>query len=106
MSAPNPPRPTFAVLYRWKLRPGLEQDFRLAWARQTEAIGTQRGGLGSRLHRTPDGWYAAYALWPDRRTWEASEGPPDLDAAATMKACILDRLEPVEPDFVDDRTGG
>ena len=97
------PRPTFAVLYRWRLRPGMEEDFKHAWALQTDAIKRERGGLGSRLHRTPDGWWAAYALWPDRETWARSPGPPRQDAAATMLACILERREPLELTILDDR---
>lgn len=99
---PDPIEATFAVLYRWRLRPGMEEDFKHAWGLQTDAIRRERGGLGSRLHRAPDGWWAAYALWPDREAWLRSPGPPDLDAAATMRACILERGEPLELDIVSD----
>lgn len=97
------PSATFAVLYRWRLRHGMEEDFKHAWRLQTEAIRAERGGLGSRLHKSRDGWWFAYALWPDREAWRRSPGPPHKDAAMTMHACIIERLEPLELEIVEDR---
>ena len=37
----------FAVLYRWQVKPGREDEFRDAWHRATEAIYQHRGSLGS-----------------------------------------------------------
>ena len=60
----------FAVIYRWKLLPGLEDQFEEGWRAGTEAIASEFGGWGSRLHRGEDGIAVAYAQWPDRATWE------------------------------------
>jgi quinol monooxygenase YgiN len=87
----------FAVIYRWKLKPGRQRDFLAGWRRATAAIRGARGGLGSRLHRTPDGTWLAYAQWPDRATWEASraQGTADSEAAALMHDSIEEQLPPI-----------
>ena len=64
----------FCVIYRWRLKPGHDDDFVAAWARLTRAIRDGRGGLGSRLHRSDDG------LWVERKfiqekTSKGSAGP-------------------------------
>ncbi len=56
----------FYVVYRWRLKTGMEQQFIDAWAKMTDLIRAQRGGLGSRLHHRDDGWWVAYAAWPSR----------------------------------------
>jgi len=76
---------TFTVIYRWRVRPGLEADFRRAWHRRTEKIHAVRGSHGSRLHVESDGTYCAIALWPSREAWEAAE-PPLPDDEADKKA--------------------
>ena len=54
-------RAGFCVVYRFKVRPGLETEFEAAWAKLTKACKRDRGGLGSRLHRAEDGLWVAYA---------------------------------------------
>jgi len=89
--------PGFAVIYRWRLAPGTEAAFCDAWAEVTLAIGRDRGGLGSRLHRGDDGIWLAYAQWPDRASWEAARALPPAESAASaaMDACIVERLPPI-----------
>ena len=60
----------FAVIYRWRVIPGLEAQFEEGWRAGTERIAAEFGGWGSRLHRTDDGAFIAYAQWPDKETWE------------------------------------
>ena len=60
----------FAVIYRWRVIPGLEAQFEAGWRAGTERIAAEFGGWGSRLHRTDDGAFIAYAQWPDKATWE------------------------------------
>lgn len=74
----------FAVVYRWRIIPGREQDFEIGWTRGTERIAAELGGWGSRLHRAKDGSYFAYAEWPDEATWRAvvEAGMPHSDEAA------------------------
>ncbi|HEV2801191.1 MAG TPA: antibiotic biosynthesis monooxygenase [Pyrinomonadaceae bacterium] len=74
----------FVAVYRWKLREGLEENFRAGWLRLTLEIYRERGSLGSRLHRAEDGTWVAYAQWPDRQTWQAGRSVPTIDAEAVV----------------------
>lgn len=87
----------FAVLYRWRLTPGREEEFQVAWERLTRGIREQRGGLGSRLHRGTDGIWWAYAQWPSEDRWRAAQalGPVDAESSARMGEAILERFEPI-----------
>ncbi|MGE0596057.1 MAG: antibiotic biosynthesis monooxygenase [Hyphomonadaceae bacterium] len=60
----------FAVIYRWRVLPGLEAQFEEGWRAGTERIAAEFGGLGSRLHRVAPQEYVAYAQWPDEATYE------------------------------------
>jgi hypothetical protein len=62
----------FIVVYRWGVLGGLEDQFQRAWMTLTEEIKQDHGGLGSRLHRSADGSWIAYAQWPSREAWEAA----------------------------------
>jgi len=66
---------------------------------RTEEIRNEMGGLGSRLHRSDDGSWIAYAQWPSRATWEAAQttqpspsAARDLMAAATESHEVLHRM--------------
>lgn len=87
----------FCVIYRFRLRLGHEEEFRTGWTRLTEEIREQRGGLGSRLHLGEDGWWYAYAQWPDRATWERSGDmqAQDTDAVQLMADAIAERKPPI-----------
>jgi quinol monooxygenase YgiN len=81
----------FVALYRWRVKPGREAEFRAAWVAVTEATYRTYGSLGSRLHRDADGAWVAYAQWPSRAAWEAAwtQGKPaDPAATATMRDCV------------------
>ena len=65
----------FTVIQRIEVKPDQRQHFVLCWRTVTEAIETQCGSLGSRLHVTDDGTYIGYVQWPDRDTWQACELP-------------------------------
>ncbi|MEX1024689.1 MAG: antibiotic biosynthesis monooxygenase [Planctomycetota bacterium] len=101
-----PPDPTrtltpgsvgFAVLYRWRIVPGREDDFRVAWERLTHQIRERRGGLGSRLHRGKDGIWWAYAQWPSEERWRAAQALETVDSKSSsrMGEAILERFDPV-----------
>lgn len=60
----------FVAVYWWKVKPGKEEQFRLAWHRGTEKITAKFGSNGSRLHREADGRFIGYAEWPDEATWQ------------------------------------
>ena len=94
----------FAVIYRWRLRRGMEKQFCAAWAETTEKIMEERHGLGSRLHRDDDGYWVAYAQWPSRQAWEQSRelGPADPRLSALMADAVEESLAPVELEPVMD----
>ncbi|MGD9817043.1 MAG: antibiotic biosynthesis monooxygenase [Hyphomonadaceae bacterium] len=60
----------FAVIYRWRVIPGLEAQFEEGWRAGTERIAAEFGGWGSRLHKAGEGVYVAYAQWPDEAAWK------------------------------------
>jgi len=53
-----------AVLYRWRIKPGMEEQFVDGCQRVTRAIRANCGSFGSRLHRAADGTWFGYARWP------------------------------------------
>jgi heme-degrading monooxygenase HmoA len=97
----------FAVLYRWKLHPGTEPAFREAWRSATESIRARYGTGGSRLHRTDDGEFVAYALWPSREAWTEARNLPSVnpEAGAKMRECIAESLPTTTLDVLDDLLG-
>lgn len=67
----------FAVIYQFKVKEGKEAQFESSWRRMTELIKEYKGGLGSRLHKTTDNEYVAYAQWPSREMWAAKVDMPE-----------------------------
>lgn len=100
----DPQRVGFAVIYRWRLKPGTEEVFRQAWETVTLGIKERRGGLGSRLHGAADGTWVAYAQWPSRDSWARSrnQGPVNEDASAVMAEAIAEAFEPLELNPIRD----
>lgn len=88
----------FCVIYQFRVRSGEESRFVRAWEDLTLAIREHCGGLGSRLHKADDGWWLAYAQWPDRQTWEQAQArtaPVHPDAQQRMAAAIEGRRPPI-----------
>ena len=97
--------PEFAVLYRWRLHPGKEEQFIEAWARVSERLLQERGSLGSRLHRGPDGIWYSYAQWPssDARVVLAFTLPPiDATARERMRDAIAESFPELVLESVAD----
>lgn len=88
----------FIVLYRWRLHAGAESAFIDAWSRVSALLQSERGSLGSRLHRGADGLWYSYAQWPSAqaRADALAAGPVDVQAAEVMERAIAERL----PDLV------
>ncbi|MHC4378307.1 MAG: antibiotic biosynthesis monooxygenase [Planctomycetota bacterium] len=100
-------RAGFCVIYRWRFEPGSEEHGIAAWERLTRAIARECGGLGSRLHRTAEGWFVAYAQWPDEDTWKRSQASasPDPQASDEMASAIVERLPPIRLNVAADLLG-
>src|SRR5262245_20246343 len=94
----------FAVVYRWKVKAGLEAQCREGWERVTRAIMAGRGGLGSRLHVMDDGTWVAYAQWPSREAWERSRAmeSADPEGSKMMQDAQSESFPPMRLDPVSD----
>lgn len=63
----------FVVIYSFQIHEGRDEDFMLAWTILTGLIYQYKGSLGSRLHKLNEREYIAYAVWPDRQTFEKED---------------------------------
>ena len=89
---------TTAVLYRWRLKPGRDAEFREAWAEGTRRIHETCGSHGAALNQDEDGLYWSYALWPSEDVRKACFKENDWfsqDCFVTMQDCIEERFEEV-----------
>ena len=87
-------------LYRWKLKPGREEDFQRAWSFITEQLREKSGSLGSRLHSGDDGLHYGYAQWPNRAARENSQLTGEEFSRA--REIMRDAAEETLPDIVLD----
>lgn len=88
----------FAVIYRGYVKPEREEEYQYLWKKIASYFIEKRGANGSRLHKSEEGFYVAYSLWPDKETRDASwpgdkapseELPEDIKhAIKTIKMCI------------------
>jgi hypothetical protein len=94
----------FIAIYRWKVEEGQEELFQAAWLNLTKAIYKKRGSLGSRLHKTEDGAWLAYAQWPDKETYEKAStlGSADLESGALLKESIVESQPTISLQAVAD----
>jgi hypothetical protein len=96
--------PGFIVLYRWRLRAGLEDQFIQAWSSVSRQLREQRGSLGSRLHRGQDGLWYSYAQWPSAAVRAKSASLPPIDPASRklMQQAVEEELPEVVLESVSD----
>ncbi len=96
--------PGFAVIYRWRLKAGMEAQFVDAWSRMTELYVAHRGGLGSRLHKGPDGIWVAYAQWPSAQARAVAFAGESLDpiAGVRMREAVAEAFEEILLESVAD----
>jgi heme-degrading monooxygenase HmoA len=94
----------FVAIYRWRLQPGREDDFRRAWIGLTEIIRVRCGSGGSSLFRDADETFVGIARWPSRAAWERcfANGPLDPEMSALMRASVLEQLPTSELEGVAD----
>jgi heme-degrading monooxygenase HmoA len=85
-------------LYRWKLKPGKEEQFQKAWSYVTEQLREKSGSLGSRLHLGDDDVWYGYAQWPsaEQRTKNRLTDSEIVEARRLMKDATLEEL----PDII------
>jgi heme-degrading monooxygenase HmoA len=81
----------FVVLYRWRIKAGMEQQFIDSWSEVTAFIRENFGSLGSRLHQAEDGTFYGYAQWLSAEKREkAFESLPDFPAREKMREAIAE----------------
>jgi heme-degrading monooxygenase HmoA len=91
----------FAVIYRWRLKSGMEEQFIDGWERVTRAIQRACGSYGSRLHRCDDGLWLAYACWPDETTQQDCEHG-EIEGLRLMQQAAEALVETVHCEVVTD----
>ena len=84
----------FCAGYRFRVKPGCEDQLRDAWCELTELIHEHCGSLGSRLHVSSAGEYIAYAQWPRREMWENPAALPK--AAIPVRERMLTACESID----------
>ncbi len=95
----------FAAIYRWRIAPGSEEEFRRHWCEGTKLIRERFGNLGSRLHRARDGLMVAYARWPSREARERAFAnlPPEVQREIdAMQALVVETLPQLDLEILDD----
>jgi hypothetical protein len=66
----------YCIVYRFQLMapsPDTRAQFVETWSSVTEYFKRECGALGSRLHVADDGAYFAYAQWPSRDVFAATD---------------------------------
>ena len=62
----------FAVIYRWRIDPVYEDEFRRRWREATIELRDHYGALGSCLSRDAEGRFVAFARWPSEAHRDAA----------------------------------
>lgn len=76
----------FVVLYRWRIKEGMERQFIESWSERTAYLLEKYGSLGSRLHRGNDDVWYSYAQWKSAAQREqVFELEADIISAAQQK---------------------
>jgi quinol monooxygenase YgiN len=95
----------FVAVYLFRVKPGMEEQFRQAWAERTREIIKESGSLGSRLHRNEDGAFVAYAQWSSRKAWQDASTSETIARQqmrqATLSSETVFCLDLLENLFVD-----
>lgn len=97
----------FAAIYRWRVRPGQDQDFVRGWYLTSTTVRERFGAIGSRLHRTADGLYVSYGRWKARE----DRDPYLVDLAVhpqgfkLMQGAIAEESPPIDMRIVGNLLG-
>ncbi|HEX7048123.1 MAG TPA: antibiotic biosynthesis monooxygenase [Gammaproteobacteria bacterium] len=92
----------FIIIYRWRIHPGREEEFRAAWEELSEQYIQLRGQRDAKLSQGNDGVWIGKAIWPDRDSYilALERGVTDPQIANRMNACVAEKLDP-EFRFID-----
>lgn len=86
----------FIIIYRWRIHPGQEEEFRAAWEELSAQYMQMRGQHDAKLTQGEDGVWIGKAVWPDRDTYilALERGVTDPRIANRMNAAVAERLDP------------
>jgi hypothetical protein len=87
------------------VHPDKEAQYIAGWSRLTQLIRSERGGLGSRLHRGTDGIWYAYAQWESAEARMAAFDLPSVDPAAQAAVAdsIIEHFPEIQLDPIKDQ---
>ena len=96
--------PGYAVIYRWRLKAGMETQFIEAWSQITQWYVAHKGALGSRLHKGPDNVWYAYAQWPSAETRAAAftEVAVGDESHQRMREAVAESFDQIELEPIAD----
>ncbi len=96
---------SLAVIYRWRVKPGMEDHFVQAWSEGTRAIHERCASFGARLHRTEGDLWVSYARWPDEASRQACFRDNDFRALGflDMREAVAETLPEIVLEVVDDQ---
>ncbi len=95
----------FVVLYRWRIRPNLEQQFVENWSVRTAYLREKYDSLGSRLHRGSDGIWYGYAQWKSAEQREQvfnAESNTGSETSQKMREAIEESLPEIQLEITSD----
>lgn len=94
----------FVVVYRMRLKPGLEDQYAADWRAVTQEAIDHYGSGGSALFKGDDGIWTAIARWPDREARRRFFDREDFDpeVRARQAEAVIERLPALELDGVID----
>lgn len=93
-----------AAIYRWRVAPENEDDFRRRWHDITVDIMARHGGGGSRLHRAENGDFVAYARWPSKEARDKAfaDYSKDRNRSIPQREGKAELIEEIWLDITDD----
>ncbi len=95
----------FVVLYRWRIRPNLEQQFVENWSARTAYLREKYDSLGSRLHRGNDWIRYSYAQWKSAEQREqafAAESNTGSETSQKMREAIEENFPEIQLEVISD----
>jgi heme-degrading monooxygenase HmoA len=94
----------FAVIYRWEVKAGLEEQFTAGWHRCSSQIKARFGSFGSRLHRSDEGLFVSYGRWPSAEAREPYRAHLDFDPESfhLMQGAIATELPEIRLQIIGD----
>ncbi|HEX6929440.1 MAG TPA: antibiotic biosynthesis monooxygenase [Gammaproteobacteria bacterium] len=86
----------FIVIYRWRIHPGREEEFRAAWEELSAQYIQLRGQRDAKLTHGDDDVWVGKAVWPDRDAYilALERGVTDARVANRMNAAVAEKLDP------------